>query len=326
MLPPNFPVRHFFVVNPTCFENRLKMEAIIAGIIQFFDRLNNSSAWPSSEYAIHVSRFPRDAILAIREFAEAVPSGAPLRVYAVGGNGTLFDCLNGIIELPNVKLGIMPFKKGTDFHRVFNVTSMDVQKSLEVQIHAPSTPVDLLYCGSNYALCHCLVGIEALFGARGKMTKKRFPTRCISVFLRTFNINPMCFIGAKYPEQLRQNYHIQMDDKSLSGKYAFINICNSPCYKHLFMKSDPTDGYLDVLVCGEMNALESISVLHKYANGNYAKYPHLFTQQRVKKIILSSTQPFVLDLDGEAFFDKQITVEVIPQRVHIITPTQAYQE
>jgi diacylglycerol kinase family enzyme len=327
-----FSARHFFVVNPVCFNNRLKMEAVITEIHHFFNGLKNSPTWKSPEYAIHISRFPRDAIWAIQRFASAVPSGAPLRVYAVGGTGTLFDCLNGVIELSNVELGVIPYKKEVDFYRAFKVENMEVLNSLAVQTCAPSVPVDVLYCGSNYALNHCLVGMEALSRANTKRARKgsAFLDRCISEFLHTLNINSMCFIGITYPELLKQNYHMWVDDKNMSGKYAFINISNSPSYtrnkKHVILEADPTDGCLDVLTCGEMKALKSINVINKYVNGDCVKHSNLIRYQQAKKIFLSSSQPLILDLDGEIFYDKYISVEVIPKKVRIIVPAQVHQE
>jgi diacylglycerol kinase family enzyme len=322
-----FSARHLFVVNPVCFSNRLKMEALITEIHHFFNNLENSPTWKSPEYAIHISRFPRDAIWAIQKFANAVPSEAPLRVYAVGGTGTIFDCLNGIIDLSNVELGIIPYKKETDFYSISKVENKGVLNLLEVQTQAPSVPVDVLYCGSNYALSHCLVGMEALSNANTKRIREgsAFLDRCISVFFNTLNVNSMRYIGITYPELLRQNYHMWVDDKNMSGRYAFINIFNGPYYKHASVEKDPADGWLDVVACGEMSALKSLSVINKFVNGDHAKHPDLFTCHRAKKIFLSSSQPLILDLDGEIFYDKYISVEIMPKKVRIIVPTQAHQ-
>jgi diacylglycerol kinase family enzyme len=330
-ITPNISARHFFVVNPVCFDSSLKMEAMIAEIHRFFNDSDNSPLYKQSGYAVHTSRFPRDAIYAIQRYAKAVPSGYPLRVYAVGGDGTLFDCLNGVVGLPNVELGIIPHGKKNSLYRIFGENNKDAFNSLEVQTRAPSVTMDALYCGSNYALNHCLIGLEALFHAGGLTVKiPTFLDRYMSVFSRTLNIASLYFTGVINSEILKQNYRFWVDSENLSGAYAFINIVNKPYYadsnKIAISEANPTDGCLDVLACGEINALNSYSILNKYINGHHARYPNLFTYRRAKKVFVSSSQPLILDLDGEIFYDKYISMEIKPEVVRIIVPTQVRQE
>jgi diacylglycerol kinase family enzyme len=319
--------RHFFVVNPVCFNNHLEMEVVIKEIHLFFNSLKSSVSLQLPEYSIHISRFPRDAIGAIQRFANAVSSEIPLRVYAVGGRGTLFDCLNGVVELENVELGIIPYKKGIDSYCVFGIKNKGIFDSLEIQTHASSTLMDVLYCGSNYALCRCFVGLKALDNARNMKKKSRW----VSAIFSAFNIDSIHLTSIIHPELLRQNYRIWVDVEDLSGRYAFINISNGPSYernnKQAIHEADPADGWLNVLACSEINMLESYSALNKYLNGGgHIKYPQMFTYRQAKKVFLSSTHPLILDLDGEVFYDKYISVEIIPQRVRVIAPSQMCQE
>jgi diacylglycerol kinase family enzyme len=302
------------------------METMIKEIHHFFNGFKKTLSSVAPEYAIHISRFPRDAIWAIQQYANTVPSEASLRVYAVGGDGILFDCLNGIIELPNAELGFIPCGKNNDFLWTFNVKNKNIMNSLEAQTYAPSVLMDVLYCGSNYALSHCLVGLEAFSNKNTKKSrgKSTFLDRGISAFFRMLNINPMHFTSIFRSELLKQNYHVWLDNENLSGKYAFINISNNlfseSSKNQALWETDLSDGYLDVLACGEMSVLESYSVLNNYANGGHAKHPNLFKHRQAKKVFLSSSHPLILDLDGEIFYDKYISVEIKPKKVRIIVP------
>jgi len=332
----DFTVRHFFVVNPVCFESRQKMEAVIARVHHFFNQPDHSLQRGSADYAVHVSRFPRDAIGAIRRFANAVPAGAPLRVYAVGGDGILFDCLNGVIGLPNVELGIMPYGKRNDFYRVFGEKNRDVFNSLESQVCAPSVPVDAVYCGSNYVLSYCLIGIEPITSISIKKIRERtFMKRFTPNFSPVGYINYMCTIGAMNFGLIKQYYRLWVDDENLSGVHFLINIMNSPWHwgNQYFSDADPTDGYLDVQASGDMGILKMFRVANKvvraqkefklgdtYLTGYYEKYPHLMTYRRAKKISVASEGSLILSLDGELFYDKYIMVEIKPAAVRIINP------
>jgi len=325
------PARHFFVVNPVCFDNRQKMESMIAEIHHFFNELNNSSHSRSSEYAVHISRFPRDAISAIQRFANAVPGTVPLRVYAVGGDGVLFDCLNGAVGLPNVELGIIPYGKGNNFYHVFGEDSKDVFTSLKAQIGAPSVPMDALYCGSNYALNHCLIGLEAFCRSNIKRIRegRTLMDKYISTFAGLLGTNCLYLASILNPDILKQSYRIWMDDENLNGTHTFINIVNSPCYsgnrKYAIHEADPSDGWLDVLISTEMNLRNFNKILNKYTKGCHAKYPNLFEYRRVKKVFLTSNNPLIFNLDGEIFYDKYISVEIKPKIIRIIDPTQMSQ-
>jgi diacylglycerol kinase family enzyme len=332
MLQSIYSARHFFVVNPVCFASQLEMEEMISRMHHFFNGVNNSPLWTPPDYAVHVSRFPRDAITAIHQFANAVPATVPLRVYAVGGDGMLFDCLNGIVGLPNVELGYIPYGKEITFSRIFGGKNKEIFNSLEAQIIAPSISMDALYCGSNYTLSRCLIGLEALSRNRARKLRRgnTFLDHCMDAFCQVLNNNSAYFTGISNVEILKQNYRMWVDDENLSGAHAFISIANSSHYvgnkKTAILKADPTDGWMDVLASGKIDALDIYKVYSKYINGQYSEYPSLFTYRRAKKIFLTSNQPLVLDLDGESFYDKYISIEIKPKFVRFIDPTQAHQE
>jgi len=327
------PARHFFVVNPVCFESRQKMETVIARVHRFFNKSDNSLQITTPDYAVHVSRFPRDAIGAVRRFAHVVPTGAPLRVYAVGGNGTLFDCLNGVIGLPNVELGVIPYGNQNDFCRAFGKKNWRIFNSLEIQIHASSVPVDVMYCGSNYALSHCLIGMEPVAAASiEKIEAHTFLKRFRRILSPAMFLNYMCFIGAMNLSIIRQDYRLWVDDENLSGVHNLIHILNSPRFgdSEYYPFIDPADGYLDVLASGDMSVLKTFKVANKILkilkelkldeNGYQEKFSGLATYRRAKNISVATEGSLILNLDGELFYDKLVAVEIKPAAVRIIAP------
>ena len=332
--PVSIPsARHFFVVNPACFDSRQKMEGVTASIHRFFNDSGSSSLKASSDYAVHVSRFPRDAIGAIRRFANAVPSGVPLRVYAVGGDGILFDCLNGVMGLPNVELGIMPYGKENDFCCVFREKDRNVFNSLERQVRAPSVPIDVLHCGSSYALSRCLIGLEPFSNPSIKaMRRYIFMDRIMPAFSRILSVNFMCLVGAMNFSTIKQHYNVWVDDVNLSGLHILIHIMNSPWYNGNIYhpNTDPSDGYFDVVATGDLSLLEMIKATNNYVKAlriaeasddcMAGEHEKMLIHHRAKKALISSTSPLIFNLDGEIFYDKYLTVEIMPAAVRIIVP------
>jgi len=318
------PARHFFVVNPVCFCRRQNMDDVIGGIHRFFAALGPEAE--RVEYAVHVSRFPRDAIGAIRRYAATAPDGAPLRVYAVGGDGILFDCLNGIVGLPNVELGTLPYGRENNFYRVFNRPDTTIFRALDAQTSAASVLMDTLHCGSNHSLSYCLIGLESVANARAKtiyeqsMWMRRLPLSLRRSLHVGCGLVAMCF----HNDMSKQDYQMWVDDEEWSGQHVSINIANSPWYaggKTAVPEADPADGLLDVLTTGAKKKTQVLRAMRQYMRGSHKLYPEFFSYKRAKRVFVTSGSPLVLDLDGEVFYDKHITVEIKPAAVRIIAPT-----
>jgi diacylglycerol kinase family enzyme len=92
----------------------------------------------------------------------------PVRLYAVGGDGILFDCLNGLIGLPKSELAAVPYgHTNDDFMSAFGEGIRDVFRNIPLQAAVPFIATDILHYGGDYAMNLCIVGIEsaALFKA-----------------------------------------------------------------------------------------------------------------------------------------------------------------
>lgn len=323
-------VRHFFVINPVCFHRRRDIDEVAAEIHRFFGtRDETGEAFP--EYAVHISRFPRDAIGAIRRYAGAAPVGSPLRVYAVGGDGILFDCLNGVVGLPNAELGTIPYGMENSFYRVFGQNDKNIFRSLKAQTSAVSVPMDALYCGSNYALSYCLIGLESLSNVSSRSLKSRhgFLRRNMPELFHVMNVY-FNYLGMLMNRAVfKQTYRMWVDGEDWSGAHAIINIVNTPMHsgnRAIVPEAVPSDGWMDVLCSGNANMFGVFRMMLHYMRGKHAEHPDLFTHKRAKKVFVISESPLMLDLDGEVFYDKYITVETKPGVVRIIAPVGAADE
>ncbi|MDR1424509.1 MAG: hypothetical protein LBI92_07895 [Azoarcus sp.] len=320
------PARHFFVVNPICFRRRQDMDDVIGGIHHFFAAAGSQAK--HVEYAVHVSRFPRDAIGAIRRYANSLPEGAPLRVYAVGGGGTLFDCLNGVVGLPNAELGSLPYGKENNFYRGFNCPDVTIFRALDVQTSAASVPMDTLHCGSNHSLSYCLIGLESVANARAKMMYEQsmWMRHLLPSLRRLLQVGYGLAAMCSRNDVSKQDYQMWVDDEEWSGRYVSINIANSPWFAgghRAVPEADPADGLLDVLMSSVKKKMQMPYAMWQYMRGSHNLHPEFFSHKRAKRVFVTSGNPLVLDLDGEVFYDKHITVAVKPAAVRVIAPVVA---
>jgi diacylglycerol kinase family enzyme len=279
-------------------------------------------------YDIRISRFPRHAIRIVRGYITQAGEDVIVRVYAVGGDGILFDCLNGLMGLPNAELASIPYGRGNDFIRSFGEGLFDLFRDVASMSCAPVVDTDVMHCGNMYSLLYCSIGIESDAAIRAKYMLgdviNHWP-----VFLRKSNfvfnmIIYICgFLAMFNRKVMNQEYTVDMDGRNFSGLYAIINMANSPCYggdKNPVVTAMPNDGYLDVMFFKGITPIRGLGAIIPYLSGCAYKIPKEFFLKRAKTISIHSDKPLVVGIDGEMFFETNINVEVLSNAVKIVAP------
>jgi diacylglycerol kinase family enzyme len=329
--------KHLFVINPRSFLHFRDINRVIAEITRCFGRIQgeppSGNAMPDlpsfysaeSPYAIHISRFPRDAIIIIRKYIALAGAETPVRVYAVGGDGVVFDCLNGIAGLPNAELAIVPYGTGADSLQAFGGREfVPVLWSMAEQIKAPAVPADIIDCGNIYALNSCAVGIEAktiirsypVLGALWRLQRRS------TAFAETI-LGIAGVMELLDRDSMEQRYRVQMDDEEIEGAMPFIHIANSPGYpvhKSILPEAVPDDGFLDMVAGWKTSLATRLRFLPGYLRGQHGKLSAHSVYRKVRSVSVSSDQPLCIILDGDVFFATSFNVRVLPQAVRIASP------
>jgi diacylglycerol kinase family enzyme len=297
------------------------MDAIIRDIHSCFD------APDSADYEIYVSRFPRAAIGKIREYAEKAGNGAIIRVYAVGGDGILFDCLNGVIGLPNAELAVIPYGNSNDFVRTFGAKKEELFRDIEAQIRSRTIPADAILCGSSYALNTCTIGIDAYMVHKAAELNARYARYWNRASSRTrkFMHNLIFFASvliSSFAFKIKnQSYTVLIDGKDASGQYAAIAISTAPCYdggKNGAGPAMPDDSRINVELSKSVTPFNVIRFGMERINKKHNKSPPHISYIVESEITVRSENPLVLQLDGEILLDTNITVKIIPAAVRLV--------
>jgi diacylglycerol kinase family enzyme len=314
---------HIFVINPVSFVREGALGEIIAEIEACFTEEDAGS------YFLHISRYPRDATVIIRKYLATIPGTETVRVYAVGGDGIVFDCVNGLVEMPNAELALIPYGNSNDFVRAFGEGKFSLFRDIRLQIRSPSIPVDVIHCGTRYAINTCTIGIETgavmtvlslyhkIAGKIRKFRRLNFLVYSLLFYLGGAN----AILNRRL---LTQRYAITVDGGDMSGVYGSINIANGPCYggdKNAVVTAMPNDGILDAMFFKCPSRLKAVSLIAPYLKGACLSLPkEYFTWKRIRKIEVSSEEPLLVQLDGETFCDTNITIEIIPAGIRVVTP------
>lgn len=103
-------MKHIFVINPAA--GRHNRQAELAGLCR------QVAMGRDLEYEILVTERPGHGVELVRR-ACLQAGGAHLRLYAVGGDGTLNEIARGALGMWNVAIGHFPVGTGNDFIKTF---------------------------------------------------------------------------------------------------------------------------------------------------------------------------------------------------------------
>jgi len=315
---------HLFILNPKSFWNRWKQTQVLNRIQSFFTTIENN------DYAIHISRFPRDAVGYIPALAKTLPKETVLRVYAIGGDGILFDCLNGIMGIENAELASIPYGHTNDFIRGFGKNEDVFFKRLALQYNAPTIPVDVIRCGVNYALGHCVIGMEAeIVRSIDKIRERMQKGNSLNQWLaRKLHKALFCFsVFSVLIENrvLLQNYELDIDGEKLSGVYLGLHIYNSPYINgnlHPAKNAMPNDGILDMIIPQGMGRRQIFRMFPLIISGIRKMNPKRFVYKQLRKMTVNSDKILRINLDGVVFFENEIELELLPSALRFVDATR----
>ncbi|MDR0951955.1 MAG: hypothetical protein LBM18_03440 [Oscillospiraceae bacterium] len=307
-------MRHLFIINPKSFPDKREMNAFMQSVAELI----------GDDAQSIVSLYPRYAVSKVHAYIREMSQQAErVRVYAVGGDGILFDCLNGILRYPQTELASVPYGNANDFLRAFGCEHVPLFRDIKLLSESPSVPTDVFNCGANIAMTNAAIGLE---GSSILVTENMAKKLSRIPFLHKL-IPALYILGAVaviLNNKLRlQHYQITLDGVDYSGEYIDINIGN--CFGNGGKNASnpyamPNDGWLDAIFIKNMSALKSIMRISAFTSGNFDKYPDNFEHVRFKKMYVTSDEPIRICADGEAFYTSEVNVEIHPKAVNIIAP------
>lgn len=101
-------MKHIFIINPTAGKGKAAKKII--PVINSYCKTHKLDA------QLYVTKFSGDGMKYVEEIAKR---GEPVRFYSCGGDGTLYEVVNGAYKYPNAEVASLPLGSGNDFARLF---------------------------------------------------------------------------------------------------------------------------------------------------------------------------------------------------------------
>jgi len=296
-------MKHLFIVNPAAGGKDRTAEVKTKVENAFQDR--------DDSFEIYVTKAPMDAANKIKSEAE---SGEALRVYACGGDGTFNECVCGAAKLPNVAVCPFPTGTGNDFCRMFG-NEKDLYRDLNALLNGEETCIDLIDCNGRYCANICSVGIDARVGVDVHKYSKIPVIGGATGYVVSTLVNVL--------KGLTRKMKISCDDFTADGEHTLVCACNGRFYGGGFNPSidaRPNDGLLDILVIKPVTLLQFPFLIGKYAAGKAYDLTKFVIHLRSDNLEIEFDEEDVIQIDGEAMFDKKLSVRLIPQALRLIVP------
>ncbi|MDR0359493.1 MAG: diacylglycerol kinase family lipid kinase [bacterium] len=258
--------------------------------------------------------------------AEAERAGCPL-VVAAGGDGTIHEVANGLLERrdggpPTCRFGLLPLGTGGDFRRTFQIPR-DLTEAAHVLVAGRTRRVDagrVSFTGHSGAAEKCHFVNIADAGIGGDVVTRvnrglRLPSGeltfafATAVSLLSWRNQPMRVVIDGAEHQLTAQQVVVANCRYYGG-----GMCIAP-------RAMPDDGLLDVVVAGDLGLLENVRLLRPLRRGTHLDGGHpKLLHRTARRVEVEAPRRVRLDVDGEQPGTPPAVFEIVPGALDLIVP------
>jgi diacylglycerol kinase (ATP) len=242
-------------------------------------------------------------------------------VVAMGGDGTVHEIANGLMQLPAEQrpvLGIVPLGSGNDFSFSAGV-SEKADLALRQALGGTPHPVDIgIYEDEKGHRMFWTNAVGMGFDSIVTINSRSMP------FLHGY---PVYF--ASVLKTIAFNYRpfkikASLDGRDMEDELIMMVLCNGKREGggfHVAPTSKTDDGIFNLLNIKRISRLQMVNTLVHFMKGTQFSLPYV-TAGQFKKITLQADHPLVIHVDGEiiAGLDSQVrslSAEILPQALMV---------
>lgn len=243
-------------------------------------------------------------------------------VIAMGGDGTVHEAVNGLMQLPADKrplLGVVPVGSGNDFAHGIGA-SKNSSEALTCALDGEPATVDLgLMTDENGRKEYFDNTLGIGFGAVVTIRSHKIPL--IRGFLMYLTSVIQTIILDHNPMQMQ----IETDDQKWEQSVIYLVLCNGPREGGGFLVAPEAkidDGILNYAMITNVSRPMMLRIVPEVMKGTHGR----FNQVRLgtfKKFTLTANRPLYIHADGEIFSGlgtdiRTVSIEVLPGALKVV--------
>lgn len=252
-----------------------------------------------------------------REIVEKITgSGEFAHLIAMGGDGTLHEVLNGIADVENCTLGLIPMGTGNDFAEATGIPT-DIKEAAETIAFRAPTNIDFLETESGLRSINAIgMGIDVDVLQRAYTGKKTGKKKYFSAFLKSLRHYKATTYKASWDGG---------EEKLFTGIIACMgNGRQIGGGIKVFPEAAIDDGYMDLLVVDYLSRFRTLIAFIKLTLGKVNSVKEV-THVKCKHVTITPLGDDLppIQAEGEIYENVRLNVSVIAGKLKFYLPRAA---
>ena len=232
-------------------------------------------------------------------------------VVAAGGDGTLFEVVNGFYarpQRPGVPLGVLPLGTGNAFARELDLVDEPWAEAVSIIGGGRTRRIDVGRFTTAGEQVYHFVNIVGL-GFAAEATRSARSLKLFGNTAYTLAVLRQVATMKTYRVALR------LDGQRVEHESLFIEISNSRYTGTTFLMAPDAeldDGLLDVTVVAPLARRRLLRLFPSIYDGSHVHYPEV-TTYRARHVVIEAATPMALSPDGELVGQTPVEIECLPR-------------
>lgn len=258
---------------------------------------------------IHETLRPRHATEIARELTQ---TDEKVNLIAMGGDGTLHEVLNGIRDVSNCSLGLIPLGSGNDFAETAHIPT-DVTTAAETIAFRAPTKIDFIQLESGLRSINAVgMGIDVDVLQRTYSGKKKGKKKYFSAFIKSLMHYKAGSYRVIYDGNAEEHTGIICclgNGRQIGGGIL------------LFPEADIKDGYINLIMVDCLTKFRTLLAFIKLVSGKVNKV------KEVKHVLCKSVRvtpigktPTTLQAEGEIYDKVALDAHIVQGKLSFYLP------
>ncbi len=243
-------------------------------------------------------------------------------VIAMGGDGTVHEVMNGLMQIPAEKrpiLGVVPVGSGNDFGHGIGASTKPTE-ALHRALTGEPSQVDLGLMTDQHGHKEYFDNTLGIgFGAVVTIRSHRLP------LLRGFLMYLSAVIQTIILDHNPITMQIETDTEKWSQKVIYLVLCNGPREGGGFLIAPEAridDGILNYAMITDVSRPMMFRIVPEVMKGTHGRFKQV-KMGTCKKFTITADRPLYIHADGEIFSGpgtdvRQVTFEVLPNALKVV--------
>jgi diacylglycerol kinase (ATP) len=302
------PSKIKLILNPTANHGTSVQDAADLRMLM----TNHHTDWSGTEYPGHAIEFAR----------QAGEQGYDM-VVALGGDGTVHEVVNGLMQVPKESrpaLGIVPLGSGNDFAHTIGIPRNPGEALLSA-VNGQPHPLDIgSVCDENNRLEYFNNTMGMGFDSLVNMHTRKITV--IHGFMMYF-IALMRTIIRNFDAL---DIHIETDQKTWDISTLMLGLGNGPREGGGFIITPDAkwdDGLLNYITVHKISRLMMFRLVPEFMKGTQGRFNKIVQMGTCRRMNVTSKQPLYIHCDGEIYAGfgtnvRKLAIELLPSSIQFL--------